>query len=48
MERMTWTEPSGSRLEMRPFVTASDQALGKKDRCAIAGRICAGATRSIR
>ena len=39
MERMTWTEPSGSRLEMRPFVTGSDQALGKKDRCAIAGRI---------
>ena len=24
---------------MRPFVTASDQALGKKDRCAISGRI---------
>ena len=32
-------QPAGSRLEMRPFVTASDQALGKKDRCAIAGRI---------
>lgn len=29
MERMTWTEPAGSRLEMRPFVTASDQALGR-------------------
>ena len=29
MERMTWTEPSGSRLEMRPFVTASDRALGR-------------------
>ena len=29
MERMTWTEPSGSRLEMWPFVTASDQALGR-------------------
>ncbi len=39
MERMTWTEPSGSRLEMRPFVTASDQAPGKNDRCAMAGRI---------
>jgi len=24
---------------MRPFVSATDQALGKKDRCAIAGRI---------
>jgi hypothetical protein len=35
---MTWAEPSGSRLQMRPFVTASDQALGKKVRCAIAGR----------
>ena len=30
---------SGSRLEMRPFVTASDQALGKKNRCAMAERI---------
>ena len=29
MERMIWTEPAGSRLEMRPFVTASDQALGR-------------------
>ena len=28
MERMIWTEPAGSRLEMRPFVNASDQALG--------------------
>jgi hypothetical protein len=29
VERMTWTEPAASRLEMQPFVTASDQALGK-------------------
>ena len=28
MERMTWAGPSDSRLEMLPFVTASDQALG--------------------